>query len=89
MDKIQEREGIAKLPVTAWEDALQEFLAPVAAQAPDVRVRRLFILVLSCLARRSSSTTAASPGPATPSAGCAAWAANAACGSTATVPTSS
>jgi len=46
MDKIQDREGIAKLPVTEWEDALQEFLAPVAAQAPDVRVRRLFILVL-------------------------------------------
>ena len=41
MDKIQEREGIAKLPVTAWEDALQEFLAPVAAQVPDVRVRRV------------------------------------------------
>ena len=41
MDKIQDREGIANLPVTELEDALKEFLAPVAAQLPDVRLRRV------------------------------------------------
>ncbi len=41
MDKIQDREGIANLPVTELEDALEEFLAPVADQLPDVRLRRV------------------------------------------------
>lgn len=41
MDKIQDREGIANLPVAELEGALEEFLAPVADQLPDVRLRRV------------------------------------------------
>lgn len=41
MDKIQDRTAVANLPVVELEEALAEFLAPVTAALPDVRLRRV------------------------------------------------
>jgi hypothetical protein len=40
MDKIQDRSAIANLPVAGLAEELGAFLAPVAAELPDERLRR-------------------------------------------------
>ena len=41
MDTIQDAQAIANLPCAELEEALETFLAPVAAEVPDVRLRRV------------------------------------------------
>jgi hypothetical protein len=43
MDKIQDQEAIAKLPIAELEEELAAFLAPVAEQLPDERLRRVLV----------------------------------------------
>jgi hypothetical protein len=41
MNKIQQNEGIDNLPVRELEEALREFMEPVAAQLPDERLKEV------------------------------------------------
>jgi hypothetical protein len=43
MDKIADTAAIANLPVVELEEALAAFLAPVAAELPDERLRRVLV----------------------------------------------
>lgn len=43
MDKIADAAAIANLPVAELEEALVGFLAPVAAELPDERLRRVLV----------------------------------------------
>ena len=43
MDKITDAAALANLPVAELEEALVEFLAPVAAELPDERLRRVLV----------------------------------------------
>lgn len=43
MGTIADERGLANLPVAELEEALAAFLAPVAAELPDERLRRVLV----------------------------------------------